>query len=1068
MNEEKLQIILEAEMSKFAKQMTEAIRKTDDLTEAIDNTDQASKKAEKQTESYTNRINQQAKELSILKDRYAYVVATQGENSETAKELAKSIQDTSQMLKNNKLAYESAIKAADKFDYTLQEVENSLEQVEESLSFTDTIKKQEKDLSALKAEYIELIATHGDSSEEARELAGYIESLSDELKHNKDVLKKATEAADAFDYTIEKVDEALEAAERAAKEAAEELERMAEVAAKSDEAIDKAMDGIKNGAKIALTAFTGAITGAVAGMVALVENTDELRKNQDKLNASFASAGGSAEVAAEVYDNLYRVLGDDGQAVEAAQHLAKLTTNQKELTEWTEVCQGIYATFGASLPIEGLTEAVNHTSQLGEVQGVLADALEWSGINVDDFNAELAECNTVSERGKKIRDTLTKTYKNAATQYEKTAKATLDSNKAQNDMNKLMAESAKKVKPVVDKLKELGVTVLQKVQDPLEDVTDFILEDLFPALENTAEFVVENKGLIIGAVTGLTAATVTYKGAVVAAKLAEEGITVATLARAAAQKVLNAAMAATPTGLVITALAALGVGLAAYAMSTNEATAEVKTLTNEEKVLIESINAEAESIKKRNEAYEDTASSSMSEHEHLTRLAGELKNLTSLQGEVSQNDQQRVQFILNELNSALGTEITMVDGVIQNYEDLESTIYDVITAKTANALLEAKNEEYVIALQKEKTALEELSTQQDNYAQAEAAYKDWYENTYTPTITNLLITEQIARRDHNTVLELETKKKIEDLNKEKEEEEKILGEKKTALETASSNYAGYYKDIEDYQKAAMLVQRGEHDEAIALLTSKGNSWVEYSGKVDAETQKVIDALAYEAIQAGIKAQQTKSNYENGVDGYTKKMVKEAEEGYEKALAEFDSAYKDANGIGEDLGDGLKNGMNNKESSIVQKARSLVSSIFSAMRKEADSHSPSKKTIALGEDLGAGAEIGLDNSTKDVTKAGENLITATLKPIEDSIRGLRMRNFNGIFDNLSLSASIGSYNNTSLNSINSQPLEAIAAKLAKDNNTQIILQVDGKTFAEVSIDTLNEYKKRTGKLPLQVL
>jgi hypothetical protein len=52
------------------------------------------------------------------------------------------------------------------------------------------------------------------------------------------------------------------------------------------------------------------------------------------------------------------ILGETDQSVEAANHLAKLTENEKDLATWTgDILPGVFATFGDSLPIEGLTEA---------------------------------------------------------------------------------------------------------------------------------------------------------------------------------------------------------------------------------------------------------------------------------------------------------------------------------------------------------------------------------------------------------------------------------------------------------------------------------------------------------------------------------------------------------------------------------------------------------------------------------------------------------------------------------------------------------------------------------------
>ena len=67
--------------------------------------------------------------------------------------------------------------------------------------------------------------------------------------------------------------------------------------------------------------------------------------------------GATTKEATVAYNGFYRFLGDTKAATEASALLAKITTNEKELTEWTKICQGAYASFGDSLPIEGLIEA---------------------------------------------------------------------------------------------------------------------------------------------------------------------------------------------------------------------------------------------------------------------------------------------------------------------------------------------------------------------------------------------------------------------------------------------------------------------------------------------------------------------------------------------------------------------------------------------------------------------------------------------------------------------------------------------------------------------------------------
>lgn len=167
----------------------------------------------------------------------------------------------------------------------------------------------------------------------------------------------------------------------------------------------------------ACAAMGAAIAAAGAAFFGLAEETREARENMGKLETSFTTAGHSAEDAKNTYTELYGVLGDDGQATEAAAHLAKLTTNEKELSDWTNICTGVYATFGDSLPIEGLTEAANETAKTGSITGNLADALNWAGVSEDDFQASLDACTSEQERQALITSTLNGLYSEAADKY---------------------------------------------------------------------------------------------------------------------------------------------------------------------------------------------------------------------------------------------------------------------------------------------------------------------------------------------------------------------------------------------------------------------------------------------------------------------------------------------------------------------------------------------------------------------------------------------------------------------------------------------------------------------------
>ena len=164
-----------------------------------------------------------------------------------------------------------------------------------------------------------------------------------------------------------------------------------------------------------------------------------------------------------------------------------MTTSEQELAEWTEICQGVYATFGDSLPIEGLTEAVNHTTKLGEVQGPLADALEWSGISADSFNEQLASCATEGERAALIQETLAGLYGEAAAAYEENAASLLEANEAQAKLDESMAALGETMEPIMSTLKELAAEVLADLAPYLQDFAEKHLPDIKEALSGMGE-----------------------------------------------------------------------------------------------------------------------------------------------------------------------------------------------------------------------------------------------------------------------------------------------------------------------------------------------------------------------------------------------------------------------------------------------------------------------------------------------------------------------------------------------------------------------------------------------------
>lgn len=197
----------------------------------------------------------------------------------------------------------------------------------------------------------------------------------------------------------------------------------------------------------------------------LDEATEDYRASQAKLNTAFESQGLSLSTANQAYSDFYKILGDSDTAVEASQLLATLAENQQDVEKWTKISAGVYGTFGDALPINSLIEASNETAKVGTVTGVLADALNWAGINEDKFNGLLAECSTEAERNQLIMETLAGTYDSAAETFEKN-----------NEQLMLHRENELALQEMTAQLgEEMG------------EFKDNILADLIPHFQNAAD-----------------------------------------------------------------------------------------------------------------------------------------------------------------------------------------------------------------------------------------------------------------------------------------------------------------------------------------------------------------------------------------------------------------------------------------------------------------------------------------------------------------------------------------------------------------------------------------------------
>lgn len=388
---------------------------------------------------------------------------------------------------------------------------------------------QEKQrLQMLENQYAELVAQGKENTKEAQDLATAINNQGAKVKETK--------------KNIDHYTASLKELEDAGVDTRQELEKLNRETEELENNANELGGGILKGAAVGVAGLATAFVGAFAACHDLVEESKELRTQMGQLETTFAQQKLGADAAKNTFNELVGVLGDTGKATEASMHLAQIAKNEKELVNYTNILTGVYATFGDSLPVEGLAEAINHTANLGSVQGVLADALEWSGVNVDDFNAELETLNTEEERAKLISDTLNGLYGETATKYKEVNSSVIEANKAQNEYNQTMAGLAEDVEPAITSLKNTAVGALKEVMPLVSGGINFLADNLPTVI-----------GLMASLTAGIVAQTAATKIKALTDKAAAQGITLMKLA----QQGLNAAFKANPIGFVVTAVGLL-------------------------------------------------------------------------------------------------------------------------------------------------------------------------------------------------------------------------------------------------------------------------------------------------------------------------------------------------------------------------------------------------------------------------------------------------------------------------------------------------------------------------------
>lgn len=245
-------------------------------------------------------------------------------------------------------------------------------------------------------------------------------------------------------------------------------------------------------------AAIGAVKEIAEGIMELEESTREYRSIMGTLEVSSSNAGYTTEQTAETFRQLQNVLGDTQTAATATANLQAVGLEQEKLTKLVDGAIGAWATYGDSIPIDSLAEAINETIQAGKVTGTFADLLNWAGQSEDDFNAKLETTKSAAERADLVLQLMAEQgLVDAAEGWRTVNDDIIEANESQRKLDEAWGKMGETIAPLANALRGVLAGAISFVADVVGGLIKLI-SDATQALKDWNKEMIEKTGVGMG------------------------------------------------------------------------------------------------------------------------------------------------------------------------------------------------------------------------------------------------------------------------------------------------------------------------------------------------------------------------------------------------------------------------------------------------------------------------------------------------------------------------------------------------------------------------------------------
>lgn len=483
--------------AEFRKQLNNIIQQSKTLaseqkkvTAQFEDSDNAVDRLSAQYEVLTRQVDNQRERVRMLEKGLASATDQFGEADTRTQKWQQAVNEATAQLSRMEHQLDSTSDQLEKARTDQAQSEDAYARL------TRAIEDQESELQRLRRQYQNAVLEFGSASTEARDLERQIQDVSTGLSKNRSAMKRADDAADDLERELDQ-----------AGDAARDL---------GDDLDNAGRDALSFADVVGGNIVADALGAMIDGMGSVVEESKEYRRIMASLETSSERAGYTTEETSEAFETLVGVLDDDQTAATTVANLQAIGLEQENLMELLDGVIGAWASYGDSIPIDGLAESVNETIRSGQVAGNLADVLNWGttanerfGVSLrenteanedwnqavldattaeDYFNLALQECQTEADRANLVMGLFaSQGLAEAGRGWQNANTALTEANEATARQREEIAKLAENISPLSTALTNASTDILESFNGALKDIDwDTVSENVENIVESDA------------------------------------------------------------------------------------------------------------------------------------------------------------------------------------------------------------------------------------------------------------------------------------------------------------------------------------------------------------------------------------------------------------------------------------------------------------------------------------------------------------------------------------------------------------------------------------------------------